>query len=179
MAKDFPTTVRTTILEMNRAPGNYPSLQISAALAIMKVPEIPISFYRYLYAEIGKSHYWYSRNHASDAELKILLHSSDTQIRVLYCDGAPAGFVELDYSQLPQSIQIIYFGLCPQFLGRGLGKWFLGQIIKSAWEEKPEKLTVSTHNLDHARALRLYQKFGFAPVAYKVENMTDWLQSQN
>ncbi len=177
---DKPTDmVRTTTLEMKTPPRLYPSLQIKSQLAIMRVPEIPLPFYRFLYGEIGKSHYWYLRNHLSDEELSTILHSDDTHISVLYHDGAPAGFAELDLSRLPESIELIYFGLCPQFIGRGLGKWFLGQTLRSAWEEKPEKLTVSTDTLDHSNALPLYQKLGFTPVAYKVEKMEDWLQFHN
>jgi GNAT superfamily N-acetyltransferase len=176
MVDSSPDTVRTTTLEMTKPPRVFPSLQIKSKLAIMRVPEIPLPFYRYLYGEIGKSHYWYLRNHLSDDELRNVLHSDNTQISVLYYDGAPAGFAELDKSQLPETIEIIYFGLCPQFIGRGLGKWFLGQTIRSAWEELPEKLTVSTDTLDHPHALPLYQKLGFTPVAFKVQKMEEWLQ---
>ena len=176
MSESSSSTVRTTTLEMIAPPRTYPSLQTKSRLAIMRVPEIPLPFYRFLYGEIGKTHYWYLRNHLSEEELRNILHSEDTQISVLYYDGAPAGFAELDHSQLPESIEMIYFGLCPQFIGRGLGKWFLGQIVRSAWEEHPEKLIVSTDTLDHSNALPLYQKLGFTPVAYKVEKMEDWLQ---
>ncbi len=176
MADSFPDTVRTTTLEMLVPPGFYPSLQIKSKLAIMKAPQIPLAFYRFLYGEIGKSHFWYLRNHLSDDELEEILHSEHTQISVLYCDGAPAGFAEFDYSKLPESVELIYFGLCPQYIGRGLGKWFLGQIVRSAWEEKPTRLNVSTTTLDHSNALPLYQKLGFIPIAFKEQKMEDWLQ---
>lgn len=176
MPDSSPDTVRTTTLEMLAPPRVYPSLQIKSKLAIMKVPEIPLPFYRFLYGEIGRSHFWYLRNHLSDNELKNILHSKNIQISVLYCDGAPAGFAELDYSQFPEAIELIYFGLCPQYIGRGLGKWFLGQIVRSAWEDKPVRLMVSSNTLDHASALPLYQKLGFTPIAFKEQKMEDWLQ---
>ena len=50
-------------------------------------------------------------------------------------------------------------------LGLGLGKWFLLQTLLAAWAMDPRKVTVTTNNLDHPRALQLYQQFGFSPVA--------------
>ena len=179
MTDNSPTTVRTTMLEMRAPPRIYPTIQTKAKLAIMKVPEIPLPFYRFLYGEIGKSHYWYLRNHLSDAELAELLHHPDVQINVLYHNGAPAGFAELDFSMSPQQVELVYFGLCPQYIGKGLGKWFLGQIIHMAWEDKPEKVKVSTDTLDHKNALPLYQKLGFTPIAFKEQKMEDWLQQNS
>jgi len=174
-----PDTVRTTTLEMNSVPRTYPTLQIKSKLAIMQVPEIPLPFYRFLYGEIGRSHYWYLRNHLSDSELEQILHSRNTKISVLYHDGAPAGLAELDLSQAPRVIELAYFGLCPQYIGRGLGKWFLGQIVRSVWEEKPERLRVSTDTFDHQHALSLYQKMGFSPISFKEEKIEDWLQKHD
>ncbi len=179
MADSSPDTVRITRLEMLAPPRVYPSLHMKSKLAIMKVPEIPLPFYRFLYGEIGKSHFWYLRNHLSDDELKKLLHTEHVQISVLYFDGAPAGFAELNILQLPEVIELVYFGLCPQYIGRGLGKWFLGQIVRSAWEEKPARLNVSTNTLDHSSALPLYQKLGFIPIAFKEQKMEDWLRGDN
>jgi len=171
-----PATVRTTTLEMTAAPRTYPSIQTKSKLAIMRVPEIPLPFYRFLYGEIGKTHYWYLRNHLSDHELAAILHSQSTQISVLYHDGAPAGFAELNLYKMPDTIELVYFGLCPQYIGRGLGKWFLGQVVRSAWEESPKRLMVSTDTLDHSNALPVYQKMGFTPISFKDEKMEDWLQ---
>ncbi|MCP4185589.1 MAG: GNAT family N-acetyltransferase [Hyphomicrobiales bacterium] len=179
MPSSTPDTVRTTTLELNAAPRIYPTIQTKSKLAIMQVPEIPLPFYRFLYGEIGKSHYWYLRNHLSDRELAKILHSQNTKISVLYHDGAPAGFAELNLFQMPDLIEIVYFGLCPQYIGRGLGKWFLGQIVRSAWEEHPQQLKVSTDTLDHTHALPLYQKMGFTPISFKEEKMEDWLQKHS
>ena len=57
MGDSSTDTVRTTTLEMTAPPRVHPSLLTKSKLAIMCVPEIPLPFYRYLYGEIGKSHY--------------------------------------------------------------------------------------------------------------------------
>ena len=173
-----PQTVRTTTLEMHSAPRKYPSIQTKSTLAIMQAVDIPLSFYRYLYGQVGAAHYWYVRNHLSDAQLSAVLHAPQTRINILYYDGAPAGFAELNLSQLPEFVEIVYFGLCPDYIGRGLGKWFLGQSVQFCWEQKPEYLKISTDTLDHPHALSSYQKLGFAPVAITDEPMEDWLCHQ-
>ena len=50
-------------------------------------------------------------------------------------------------------------------MGLGVGKWFLLQALYAAWALEPKKVVVTTNNLDHPRALQLYQMFGFSPVA--------------
>lgn len=165
--------VRVTTLEMSRMPGKYPSLHTRSNLAIMHAVQIPLAFYRFLYSEIGGSHNWYLRKQMNDRKLREILHSPHTRINMLYCDGVPAGFAELNLSNMPGHIELVYFGLCPEFIGRGLGKWFLGQTVQFAWEQKPEKLVVSTDSLDHPNALPNYQKLGFSPVSYKDEAIGD------
>ncbi len=176
MGNSSTNIVRTTTLEMLKPPAKYPSIQTSSSLAIMVAPNIPVAFYQFLYNEIGKEHYWFLRRHMNNKQLVEIIHDTNIIIKVLYYDGAPAGFAEIDTSGLPGRIQLVYFGLMPQFIGRGIGKWFLGQIIHDLWEMGPEKIIVSTDSLDHAHALPTYQKMGFSPVSFQDEVLEDWLQ---
>ena len=65
----------------------------------------------------------------------------------------------------PPSAELAYFGLIPDFIGRGLGSFLLASAIDIAWSHPIERLWVHTNTLDHPRALPLYQKMGFAPYA--------------
>jgi len=176
---DTAAIVRTTKLEMTSLPRALPSLQTKSSLAIMQVPQIPLAFYRFLYGEVGKSHYWFLRSHLNDKELGEIVHNKNINISVLYCDGAPAGFAEFDNKNHPEYVELVYFGLCPDFIGRGLGIWFLGQIINSAWQLNPDKIVVSTDTLDHTNALPTYQKLGFTPISFKDQTMENWLRSNS
>ncbi|MDP9138920.1 MAG: GNAT family N-acetyltransferase, partial [Pseudomonadota bacterium] len=60
---------------------------------------------------------------------------------------------------------IKYFGLIPDFQGRGLGKWFLAEAIAAAWSGSPQRVIVDTCTLDGRAALPLYQRSGFVPYA--------------
>src|SRR5690606_25264726 len=145
------------------------SMRVHAPLrprvALMRAEAIPLAFYRYLYEQVGKGHHWLMRRHQDDEALRADLDAATVEIQVLYVDGAPAGFFELDLGGLPEAVDIRYFGLTPDFQGRGLGRFFLSEAIFAAWAQQPGKVTIQTNTLDSPRALQLYQKAGFNAVA--------------
>ncbi len=79
-----------------------------------------------------------------------------------YADGVPAGYFELEWRD-EEDLWIAYFGIIPEFRGRGLGKWLMSEAIVTAWLKEPRRLRVETCTLDHPRALPLYQRMGFVP----------------
>ena len=91
-------------------------------------------------------------------------------IRVLYLDGAPAGFFDINPHQ-PDETELAYFGMMEHATGLGLGRWFLGAAIEAAWATEPRQIVVQTCTLDHPAALPLYQKLGFSPVGQKREQV--------
>jgi GNAT superfamily N-acetyltransferase len=50
----------------------------------------------------------------------------------------------------------------PDFIGQGLGKYFLQWTIDKAWGYQPRRFWLHTCTLDHPAALPNYQKAGFA-----------------
>jgi GNAT superfamily N-acetyltransferase len=58
-------------------------------------------------------------------------------------------------------VEIGYFGLMPHAIGRGLGRWLLGEAIRDAWCGDPTRLWLHTCTLDHPAALPNYLKAGF------------------
>jgi len=168
-------TAHITYLEMRARPNNLRiAMPTRPHLALMRAENMPTAFYRYLYDEVGRAHHWFLRREMDDKALEKIIRAETTQIDVLYADGCPAGFFELDLSGLPEVAELAYFGLCPNYVGLGLGKWFLAAAIESAWDAGPERVTVHTNTLDHAAALPLYQRLGFEPVATGDETVTVW-----
>ncbi|MBB6160285.1 thiosulfate/3-mercaptopyruvate sulfurtransferase [Rhizobium wenxiniae] len=173
--KPSPLKVRVTRLEMTAAPRSSLPVPVNVQTAIMRSPDIPLHFYRYLYRQVGKRWQWYERLRLSDEELAAIIHSKQVSISVLYVDGAPSGFFELA-KQPDDVIELSYFGLFERAMGLGIGKWFLLQALYAAWQDNPSKVTVTTNNLDHPRAIQLYQMMGFSPVGTSEETilpMTD------
>jgi len=173
--KPKPLKARVTHLEMDALPAQRIALPMGQRIALMQAKNIPVSFYRYLYEQVGRAHHWSLRRSGSDAALREVLHASSTEISVLYVDGAPAGFFELNLADLPAIAEILYFGLTREFQGRGLARFFLSEAIFAAWTHNPAKVIIQTNTLDSPLALRLYQKMGFAPVGWSEEEVEPWL----
>jgi GNAT superfamily N-acetyltransferase len=71
-----------------------------------------------------------------------------------------AGFCELDRRKFPE-IEIKFFGIMPEFLGHGLGTYFLDACVRLAWSYKPKRLWVRSDATDHPGAAATYEKVGF------------------
>ena len=164
---------RVTHLEMRRRPPRV-AMPTGPRLALMRAPGIPPAFYRWLYEQVGRPHHWQMRRGLDDAALRAAIHDKAVEITVLYCDGAPAGFFEIRRAHMPAAAEIVYFGLLPDFQGRGLARYFLSEAVHAAFAHEPEKITLQTNTLDSPHALLLYQKAGFQPVGWSVERIEAW-----
>jgi GNAT superfamily N-acetyltransferase len=119
-----------------------------------------VAYYRFLYDGVGKEYHWHSRGRLTDAQLAAILGDPLNEVHVLHADGTPAGFVEFD-RRVADEVEIVQFGLLPEFIGQGLGKWFLRWAIDRAWGYGPHRLWLHTCTLDHPAALPNYLKAGF------------------
>ncbi len=171
-------TARVTHLVLKNRRNIPTPAPIGMKLAIMRATNIPIHFYRYIYEQVGRKYNWMLRRVQSDVELAMAIHSDKCEIQILYVDGAPAGFFELDLSTLPTSVGVTYFGLMADFQGRGLGRFFLHEAIDSAWSHDPEKITLQTNSMDNPRALQLYQKMGFVAESWSEETIETWSEDK-
>ncbi len=134
--------------------------------ALMRVEKCPAAFYRFLYDYVGAEWYWVQRRYMSDEELLPIIHDEEVYLYCLYVEGAAAGMAEIDARDRQANggaVEIKYFGLGRDFMGKSLGKWFLANVIDLAWDLDPAKLVIETCSKDHPAALRLYQKHGFTP----------------
>lgn len=159
-----------TRLEMTQPPSAHPPPPMGEPLAVMRCRSMPLHYYRYLYDRVGRKWHWTAALQLSDAELEARLKDEKTDIRVLYLDGAPAGYFEICRPG-PHEAVLVHFGLMEHAIGRGLARWFLGEAIRAGWETGPLKMSVETCTLDHPAALGLYQKMGFEPVRRRQDSV--------
>jgi GNAT superfamily N-acetyltransferase len=151
--------VDVTFLRMEQPPVTpAPSLPADAHVAVATKCTVP--FYRYLYNTVGQDYVWWLRRTASDAEIANVLADPAITIHVLYRDGVPAGFYELERRAGGQT-NIAYFGLLPHAVGHGMGAAFLRHAIDQGWSGGTRLLTVNTCTADHPRALPNYRAAGF------------------
>jgi ribosomal protein S18 acetylase RimI-like enzyme len=159
--------VTRTYLEM-RSPDELRSYHADdARVRFERVQSCPISFFRYLYREVGRAHHWVDRLTWSDQQVADRLANANVSLWVMYVDGAPAGYAELE-RHTDDSMEIAYFGLLPEFTRRGLGKLMLTAAVERAWEQGVSRVWLHTCTLDDRAALPNYIKRGFAP--YKEES---------
>ena len=157
-----------TYLEMNSKP-NRANLRVPDLKISLKHIEKPtISFYRYLYDSTGEDWLWYERRVMSDSDLANIIQNKDVEVYVLSIGDSPAGLGELD-RRSSNDIKLAHFGLLPEFIGRGLGHYFLCWLIDQAWSYMPQRVWLHTCDLDHPNALPLYQKAGFIPYRRETE----------
>lgn len=154
--------VKRTYLQMSAPSELQPAVLVDENLRIDRAFNCPASFYRYLYAEVGRVYHWRDRINWSDEEIRTYLKQESLFLFVLYSQGSPAGYFEL--KQHPDnSVEIVYFGLLPDFVGGGLGKYLLTRAVESAWAINARRVWVHTCTLDHPAALPNYLKRGFKP----------------
>jgi GNAT superfamily N-acetyltransferase len=149
-----------TYLEMMARPQRPPLPTPPGKLALMRAERCTVSFYRYLYAAVGAPWLWFERNLWNDQRLAAYLAKPEIEVSVLYVGGVPAGYFELDRGNKGE-VELAYFGLVGDFIGRGYGGFLLQAAVDGAWQGKVHRLWVHTCSYDHRRALGTYQRAGF------------------
>ncbi|MEF2072451.1 GNAT family N-acetyltransferase [Consotaella aegiceratis] len=160
------TLLKATVTQliMRQPPrGPLPWPDDGCRYDLVRVEAIPLDYYRYLYDAVGRPHHWTSR-HMPDDRLSREIHADPVRIHVLYGNGAPAGWFELDVHPEVRETRIVHFAILPDFRGRRLAAPLLSQAVQAGFESNPTVLSLETNNLDHPAALPLYIKGGFEPV---------------
>lgn len=152
-----------TYLEMTEPPLG-PPLPWPAGVTAQRLCHPSVDYYRFLYDWVGGPYNWKDRKAWNDDRLREHLGDPEVAVYVLMSQGCPAGFCELDAGVSGQ-VQIVYFGLTPDFVGRGLGCFWLDWTVRKCWQRAPDRVWVHTCTEDHPAALPLYQRFGLKPYA--------------
>jgi GNAT superfamily N-acetyltransferase len=157
----------TTYLEM-RCPDQLRPKRTDAQFQVREVRERDWRFNRDLYFGVGQRWDWIDKRPWTNDQWKEYATAPELWTFAGYFEEALAGYYELR-RDAEGGIEIAYFGLLPEFIGRGLGGALLTSAIEGAWRisPKPTRVWVHTCNYDHPQALANYQARGM--VVYKVE----------
>jgi GNAT superfamily N-acetyltransferase len=127
-------------------------------------------FNRDLYLRVGQQWDWIDKRPWTDDEWKEYAAAAELYTFAGYYDDVLAGYYELRGDK-EGGVEIAYFGLLPEFIGRGLGGALLTSAIEEAWSRcdgiVASRVWVHTCNRDHPQALANYQARGM--IVYKVE----------
>jgi prephenate dehydrogenase/GNAT superfamily N-acetyltransferase len=128
-----------------------------------RVDSCPAALYRFLYREVGRPWHWIDRLPWPDEHIRAHVGNPAIEIWLLTHETVPAGFAELERAS-DGSVEIVYFGLLPDFIGRRVGRPFLDAVLARAWDRGTTRVWVHTCTLDHPRALANYTAGGFRVV---------------
>jgi len=151
--------VTTTYVQMLTHPCRPVSPPL-AGITVRHVPQPTVEFYRQIYDAVGGQWNWSSRKMLPDSELARIIGDPLVEIHVLSVADRQAGFAELDRRQ-PGEIELKQFGLVAEFIGQGLGKYFLQWVIDKAFSYEPKRFWLHTCTDDHPAALPNYLKAWF------------------
>lgn len=161
--QEMPYTV--TFLEMTARPSfPYPPMPTGGPTVLLAADEPPLWYFLKMYDTVGEDYEWRDQHEAPKQDVEAFLADPSVTMYTLMRCGWPAGFFILD-GRIANECDLAYFGLVPEAVGLGLGKYLLHTAILMGWDMPDvQKMTVNTCTLDHPRALSLYQKVGFTPV---------------
>jgi ribosomal protein S18 acetylase RimI-like enzyme len=169
----------TTYLEMRSGDGVPSRRNDDQKFRVQEFKESNWIFNRDMYVAVGRTWKWVDKLAWTDEDWNEYAGDPNLRTFAAYYNKELAGYYELRKSDVPSGpshgnryqgeIEIAYFGLLPDFIGRGLGSTLLTSAIKSAWawEPTPSRVWVHTCNRDHPNALKNYQARGFK--IYKIE----------
>lgn len=115
-----------------------------------------------LYIRVGNPWRWTDRLPWSESDWDAAIHCDDVELWTAWIAEEIAGYFELHAEA--ESVELKYFGLLPEFTGRGLGRALLTAAIDRAGALGKRCVTVNTCTLDHPAALGNYLKQGFRVV---------------
>ena len=153
--------IKTTYtLEMLKPDDLCPKLADLPDLRIermeVKCPELN----KFLHTMVGYEHRWGGRGDWGKEEWYRYVNRDKMETWVAYLSGTPAGYFELE-KDAEGNVQILAFGLLPQFIGKGLGGHLLTRAVERAWEISSGKVWLRTCSHDHPHALKNYLARGF------------------
>lgn len=147
-------------LEMTNPSELRPARKSRLPFQFVRAERPSPAFNRFLYTAVGGHWRWTQRLDWSWEKWLAWLDRRQLETWVAWVDGTPAGYCEMEH-QPEQTLEIVSFGLLPQFIGHGLGGALLTRCVERAWAAGAQRVWLHTCTLDHPHALPAYQARGF------------------
>lgn len=157
-------------LEMT-SPGELAAVEVDARLELQEEEKAATS--ARLYREIGAAWRWRDRLVWSDRDWEDRVLRDEVWSWQVRCEGEEAGWVEIE-RQGGGSVEIVYFGLLPRWIGQGLGGGLLTLVVRRAWGiTGARRVWLHTCSEDHPGALANYRKRGFRLFKTEVKEISN------
>ncbi|MCA1324764.1 GNAT family N-acetyltransferase [Herbaspirillum sp. alder98] len=150
--------IKTTYLKINQS--DYLLRRAALTTKLLIIPLRNAQLCAALYAEVGEPHYWNIyrvcwNQHAWEA----YLGQPNIRISQIQLGSTTVGYLEL--KRTDDAIEIVNFGLLPQFQGRGMGRAALESVLAYGFSFGVTEIWLHTCSLDHPAALSNYYARGF------------------
>lgn len=161
--------VTVTSLEMTAPEQLIPTGATPRATEWHRVEADRAAVSRDFYRRVGGPWHWVDRLDWSHDQWRAWAERPEHHLLVCRQDGTDVGYAELE-EQADGDVEIAYFGLLPDAIGRGLGRWWLGVVLAEAWRlPGTRRVWVHTCTLDGPAALATYEGRGLRAFAREVE----------
>ena len=158
MSSSLPVTVY--YLEMCER-GDLRAGGVVDGLEVVRVEPADAGVNRRFYCEVGAGWEWGDRLGWSGEDWERYVGRAEVVTFVGRLDGVEIGYFEFEMQE-GGDLEIVYFGLLPKFIGKGIGGGFLSAAVEFAWGiEGTERVWVHTCTRDHEHALGNYRARGF------------------
>lgn len=156
------------------------------AFELVRLTEPDPDLSRALYAAVGADWQWTDRLAWTREDWRAWLTVPGRETWLARVDGEVVGYAELAGEARTETdagadvdpgtdVEIVYFGLLPQFTGRGLGGHVLADVLRQAWTlpgrwpglPAARRVWLHTCSLDSPRALENYRARGLQ--VYRIE----------
>lgn len=149
----------TTYLQMSALEELVPARLSDPDFVVREAVERQWRLNRSLYLLVGERWAWVDKQRWSDQQWESYVASEQLRTFVASWRGSTAGYYELRRDDA-RAVEIAYFGLVPDFIGRGFGGALLTDALKRAWAWDAHRVWLHTCTLDHPAALENYQARG-------------------
>ncbi len=160
-----------TYLQMS-APPKMKNLPAPENLALVRYETPEVEWYLALFRRVGAEYLWASRLQMDQQKLAEHLAQNNVEVWAVERDATALGLLELEWTQ-ENSCELSFFGLAPELIGAGVGRWLMQHAITRAFSREIQRFFLHTCTLDSAQALAFYRRSGFEPYKRGVEVMDD------
>ena len=161
-----------TCLQMFAIPETHQPRAAPPGFSLQPLAGSNLARYRALFRAVGEPWLWFSRLCWDDARLAATLDDPDVEAFALSGPNGDAGILEFDF-RVPGDVELAFFGLVPDAVGSGLGRYLMAEAVTRAFARGPRRFWVHTCTLDHPAALPFYRKAGFVPWKRQIEVADD------
>ena len=167
-------STRVFYLEL-RTPDQFvsPTPVLPLSLELLDPPQ-PIKN-REFYHLVGEKWEWSDRRTWSEQEWYDYAHHPELNTWLGVHEGEAIGYCEARWGNSGREVdegdlEIVYFGLLPQHVNRGLRKSLLHHVVSACWAlPHTRRIWLHTCTKDHPNALPNYQKRGFELYRTEIE----------